>query len=167
MDNTREPAPEAQDPGSAGGAAIAANLRIGGSLDLDSVLREPVDAASRSIRFVWSGDYRVDTFPDQHPHSTFGSKSDASLARPGLCGREGGKPRPTPPMPGGGTRVLTRIRRSSEVIAGRLSSLHRAYGSPARGLAIRSGPEERYDLRTPAPGRDIAAALTGSQCQAR
>ena len=119
---------------------------------------------------VCSGDYRVDTFPDQRPCNTFGSDSDACLARPRLCRREVGKRRPTSPMSGGGTCIpgkFTRIRRSSEVIAGRLSSLHRAYRIPARGVAIRSGPEENRDLRTPAPARDIAAALTGSQSRAR
>ena len=103
---------------------------------------------------VCSGDYHVDTFPDQPPCNTFGSESDACLARPGLCGRERGKRQPTSPMSGGGTCVpgrSTRIRRSSEVIAGRLSSLHRAYGIPARGVAIRSGRRNTITSAHPRP----------------
>ena len=45
MDDFREPAPEAQDLGGPDGAVIAAILRIDASLDLDTVLREPVDGA--------------------------------------------------------------------------------------------------------------------------
>ncbi len=41
----REPAPQAEDPGGRDATLIAAILRIGSSLDLDTVLREVVDDA--------------------------------------------------------------------------------------------------------------------------
>ena len=40
-----EPTPEAEAPGDRDSAVIAATLRIGVSLDLDTVLREAVDGA--------------------------------------------------------------------------------------------------------------------------
>ncbi|MYD93781.1 MAG: GAF domain-containing protein, partial [Chloroflexi bacterium] len=45
MNDFHEPAPEAEGAGDSDSAVIAAILRIGASLDLDTVLREAVDGA--------------------------------------------------------------------------------------------------------------------------
>ena len=63
MNDSNPPAPEAAPPGEGDSAMIAAILRIGASLDLDTVLREAVDGA-RALTGARYGAIYAPTVPD-------------------------------------------------------------------------------------------------------
>ena len=63
MNDSHQPAPEAEAPGDGGSAVIAAILRVGASLDLDTVLREAVNGA-RALTGARYGAIYAPTVPD-------------------------------------------------------------------------------------------------------